>query len=90
MDTTWTRTETPARDAKVGDVVSYSDISNPASFNTIVELVTDAWGTEARMVDLATGRIHTASLRGAGWRMAKPTLAPGRDLVSELRTMGIV
>jgi hypothetical protein len=73
MNTTWTRTTTPATTATVGDVVSYEDISNPASFSTVVDLVPSAWGTDARMVDLGTGRIHTSSLRGAGWVRAEAT-----------------
>lgn len=74
MDTTWTRTQRPAPAAPVkGDVVSYSDIANLPTFHVVIGIVRDAWGTEAELVDLASGRIHTASLRGAGWVMAERT-----------------
>jgi hypothetical protein len=67
----FTRTNTPAASAQIGDVVSYEDMSNPDTYYTVVDHVTDAWGTEARMVNLETGRISTNSMRGAGWVLAE-------------------
>jgi hypothetical protein len=65
------RTTTPANGAQVGTVVSYEDMANPARFFTVIGEVKDAWGTEAQLVDLQTGRIVTKSLRQAGWVVAE-------------------
>jgi hypothetical protein len=65
------RSTAPAVNAKVGDIVSYEDMSNPAAFFTVIGFVKDAWGTEAQLVSHSSGRITTCAMRGAGWVMAE-------------------
>ena len=65
------RSTVPARDAQVGQIVSYEDMANPAEFYTVIGHVTDAWGTQARLVAHSTGLVTTSSLRGAGWVVAE-------------------
>jgi len=65
------RSQTPARNAKVGDLVSYEDMANPTAFFTVIGHVTDAWGTEAQLVSHSTGIVTTCAMRGAGWVMAE-------------------
>lgn len=67
----FTRTQAPARNADKGAIVSYEDVANLPRFYTVIGQVRDAWGTEAELVDLESGRITTSSLRGAGWVLAE-------------------
>lgn len=65
------RSNVPAKNAKVGEIVSYEDMSNPAAFFTVIGHVTDAWGTEAQLVSHTDGAVTTCAMRGAGWVMAE-------------------
>ncbi|MBK7564431.1 MAG: hypothetical protein IPI21_09130 [Propionivibrio sp.] len=57
--------------ASRGDVVRYSDISNPGSDYTVIGEVRDAWGSQHEMVCLTSGRIVTNSLRQPGWTFVR-------------------
>ena len=57
--------------ASRGDVVRYSDISNPGSDYTVIGEVHDAWGSQHEMVFLTSVLIVTISLRQPGWTFVR-------------------
>lgn len=65
------RTNVNAAAATVGQIVSYEDMANPATFYTVIGHVKDAWGTEAQLVSHSTGLVSTCAMRGAGWVLAE-------------------